>query len=195
MNKQSIYLASGSPRRKELLCQIGLKFKITPSNFKENMNLKLSHIKLAETLAMGKAQASIKNRKSGIIIGCDTFLVLNNKRIGKPKNAAEAKKILKTISDKFVNVYSGIAVIDLGNGKKIVDSEVTKVKIKKLSPKEIDRYVATGEPLDKAGAFAIQGKGAVFIEKINGCYSNVIGLPLFKLYLCLNKLNINIWNK
>ena len=188
-----LYLASTSPRRKQLLEQIGLKFKIMPSDFEENMNLKMSHKELAKTLSFGKAYAIAQKLKNGIVIGCDTFLVFNDKRIGKPKSKKHAEQILKAISNRTIEVYSGVALIDLYDDRAIVDVEKTLVKIKKLTPNEISDYIATGEPLDKAGAFAIQGKGAALIEKINGCYSNVIGLPLYKLNIMLQKAGYNIW--
>lgn len=191
--KQRIILASTSPRRSELLKQIGLNFEIIPSRYEEDMSLRMSHAKLAEYLAYGKANDVACRIKKGIVIGSDTFIVFGNKRIGKPKSEAGAKKMLKLISGKNVVIYSGIAIISAGNGKKILDHEITKVKIKNLTPKEISAYVKTGEPLDKAGAFAIQGIGAVFVEKINGCYSNVIGLPLYNLYKNLRKMGINIF--
>lgn len=191
--KQKIILASTSPRRSALLKQIGLNFEIMPSRFEEDMSLKLSHAGLAEFLAYGKAKEVAGRIKSGVVIGSDTFLVFNKKRIGKPKGAQDARRMLKMISGKNVMIYSGVAIVDIKKGRAITDHEITKVKIKKLSPKEISDYVKTGEPLDKAGAFAIQGAGAVFIEKINGCYSNVIGLPLYNLYKNLKKIGVDVF--
>jgi len=192
--KQKIILASSSPRRKELLKQIGLDFKIMPSKYEEDMTMKMSHKKLAKVLAYGKAKDVADRVKSGVIIGTDTFLVFGDKRIGKPKDKKDAKKILNSLSSKYIKIYSGVAIIDIKNKKEITDVEITKVKFKKLTEKEIDGYIKTKEPLDKAGAFGIQGIGAVFIEKIDGCYSNVIGLPLFNLYKNLSKLNIDIFS-
>lgn len=186
--KSKIVLASNSPRRAELLRQVGLDFEIQPSKFEEDMGLKMSDRKLAEYLALGKAQEVANRIKRGVIIGSDTFISFQGKRVGKPKDAGDARRILRMLSGKSMRIYSGIAIIDTQRKKTRVDSEVTIVKLKKLSDKEIRAYVQSGEPLDKAGAFAIQGRGAVFIEKINGCYSNVIGLPLYKLYLNLEKM-------
>ena len=190
--KKRIILASSSPRRKELLNQIGLKFDILHSEYEEDMTKNLTSHALAKELAYGKAQAVAKKVRSGVVIGCDTFIEYKKKRIGKPKNKKEAADILKNISGQTIRIYSGIAIIDTDEKKELVDYEMTKVKIKKLSQKEIDAYVETGEPLDKAGAFAIQGRGAIFIEKIEGCYSNVVGMPLHKLYNNLQRLNIEI---
>jgi len=191
--KQKLILASTSVRRHGLLQQIGLEFDIIPSKYEEDMTLKLSPRKLAMTLAKGKASEVANRVNKGIVIGVDTFITFGNKKIGKPKNRVDAKRILRTISGKTLKVYSGLAIIDAKSGKELVDYEVTKVKIRKLSKKEIDRYVATKEPLDKAGAFAIQGMGAIFVERIKGCYSNVIGLPLHLLTQNLLKFGVNIF--
>lgn len=190
--KKKIILASTSPRRQELLKQIGLNFEIAPSKYEEDMSLNLSNQNLAKTLAYGKAKDVADKLKNGVVIGSDTFVVFQGKRIGKPKNKKDAENILKNISGKKLVIYSGIAIIDKYKNREIKDCEITKVKIKKLSTKEIKDYIATGEPLDKAGAFGIQGRGAIFIEKINGCYSNVVGLPLYKLYINLQKLGVTI---
>lgn len=172
--------------------QIGIKHEIISSNFQEDLNSKSDKKQLAKHLAFGKAQDVANRITDGIVIGADTFVVFKNKILGKPKDKAEAKKTLKTLSGKTVEVYTGIALIDIKNKKKIIDCSVAEIKIKKLSEKEIDGYVKTGEPLDKAGAFAVQGRGAVFIEKINGCYTGIVGLPLNKLYKNLQKLGANI---
>lgn len=192
--KPKIILASTSPRRSELLKQIGLDFTVMPSRYEENMSLKMSHKNLAKTLAYGKAKDVAREVKEGVVIGVDTFLVLGSRRIGKPKDSQDAVKILQTLSGKTIKVYSGIAIIDSATGKELVDYEITKVKFKKLSKEEIEHYVKTGEPLDKAGAFAIQGLGAIFISSIKGCYSNVIGLPLHNLYKNLQKFGVDIFN-
>jgi septum formation protein len=190
--KRKIILASGSPRRKELLNQIGLKFDIVPSDYKEDMKKKVKSSDLAKELAYGKAQDVAGKIKSGVVIGCDTFIEHKKKVIGKPRNKKEAREILRSISGQIIKIYSGIAIIDVDNKKESVDWEMTKIKMKDMSEKEIDSYIRTGEPMDKAGAFAIQGRGAIYIEKIEGCYSNVIGLPLYKLYVNLRKMNIGI---
>lgn len=192
--KQKIILASTSPRRKELLRQIGLDFDVVPSEFEEDMTLKLSNTELAKTLALGKARGVAKKFKKGIIIGADTFVVYNGKIIGKPRDKNDARKMLRSLSGKTMKIYSGLAVIDACTKKEMLDCEAALVKMSKLSDREIDDYIKTGEPLDKAGAFAVQGIGDVFIEKISGCYSSVIGLPLRSLYKNLKKIGINIFD-
>lgn len=191
--KQKIILASTSLRRKELLKQIGLDFEIAPNGYEEDMSLKVSNVKLAKTLALGKARSAAENILSGIIIGSDTFIVFNGKRIGKPKDENDARKILRRLSGKTMKIYSGIAVIDAEKEKEFSDYEITTLKLKKMSKQEIESYLKTREPLNKAGAFDIHGHGAVFIKKINGCYSNAVGLPLYKLYSLLQKTGVNIF--
>jgi len=189
--RNKIILASTSPRRKKLLKQVGIRFDIIQSYYKEE-NLKLPPHKLVMYLAHEKAKNVAKRRRNGIVVGADTLLFLDNKAIGKPKNKDEAIKLLRILSGKNVRVYSGIAIIDTSNGRTIKDYEVTEMKIARVSEEEIRSYVETKEPLDKAGAIAIQGIGSIFIEKINGCYSNVVGLPLHCLYKNLKKLGVSI---
>lgn len=188
-----VILASVSPRRKGLLQQIGIDFEVVPSDFKEDMTLKLPPPKLAMYLAYGKAKDVAKRLKEGIIIGADTFFVFNGKLIGKPKNKEDAIKTLKKISGKTLKVYSGIAIIDKYSGKIVKDYELTKIQFRKLAEQEIKAYVNTKEPLDKAASIAIQGLGAIFIKKVNGCYSNIVGLPLHCLFKNLKKIGINIF--
>src|SRR3989338_5075367 len=177
MTKQKIILASTSPRRHNLAQQMGLEFEIVPSDYKEDMSMKMSCSKLAMALAYGKAKDVSKKFNLGIVLGIDTFVVFDDKRLGKPKNKEEAYKMLKNYSGKNVKVYSGIALIDCGTKKEIKDYEVSNVKFKKITDEEIWNYISTGEPMDKAGAFAIQGLASIFIEKINGCYTNIVGFP------------------
>jgi septum formation protein len=191
---KKIILASTSPRRHNLLQQIGLKFEIVPSKYEEDMTLKLPPHELAMVLARGKAFEVAERKKSGIIIGVDTFVVLGKEVIGKPHNKVNAKKTLEKISNKILKIYSGVAIIDAKTKKEIVDYEISKVKIRKISPLEIKKYIATEEPLDKAGAFGMQGLGAIFVSKIDGCYSNVVGLPLHNLTKNLAKMGIDVFS-
>jgi septum formation protein len=193
---KKIILASTSPRRQGLLQQIGLKFQVVPSKYREEHSLisQLSPEKLAMHLAYGKAKDVANRVSSGVVIGADTFLFLNGKMIGKPNDSADAAKILRMISGKVIKVYSGIALIDKYSGKEVGDYEVTKIKLRRISDSEIKNYISTGEPLDKAGAIGIQGLGAIFISEIDGCYSNVMGLPLFCLAENLKKIGVNIFD-
>ena len=187
-----IILASTSPRRKELLESIGLKFEIQPSDYEEDMTLKMPPKKLAEFLSLNKARSVAQENNDAIVIGADTIVVLGKQVLGKPHTEKEAKKMLKMISGKVHSVITGVTVIDTSKNIMITKSVETKVWIKKLSPKEIESYVASKEPLDKAGAYAIQGLGSLIVKKIEGDYSNVVGLPLFALREELEKIGVKI---
>jgi len=144
-------------------------------------------------LAYGKALDVAKRYKKGIVIGVDTIVVFKGKKLGKPKNDQDAFKMLKSFSNKSQKVYSGMALIDCKTGKTIKDYEVSKVKFRKMTDLEIKKYIQTGEPKDKAGAYAIQELASIFIERVNGCYSNIMGLPIQKLYQNLKKMGVNIF--
>ncbi|MFH1638004.1 MAG: Maf family protein [Candidatus Woesearchaeota archaeon] len=187
-----IILASTSKRREELLKLLDLKFEVIPSSYEEDMSLELPPEGLVKTFALGKAKDVAKKEK-GVIIGVDTIVVHDKKNIGKPKDSEDAKRMLKKFSGKEHHVYSGIAIIDTETGNEIVDHEVTKVFLREMSDEEIDSYVATKEPLDKAGAYGIQGIGSIFVSRVEGCYFNVVGLPLANLEKNLRILGINIF--
>jgi septum formation protein len=190
--KRKIILASGSRQRKKLLKIIGLDFETEKSNYQENMTEKLSASKLAQKLALGKAQNIAQRHKDAIIIGADSFVILGKEFLGKPHTSQKAREMLKKISGKKHRLITGIAIIDTKKNKIITDYEITEVWMKKLTNKEIEEYVKTGEPLDKAGGYAIQKLGCLLIEKINGGYTNVVGLPINKIYEHLLKLGVNI---
>jgi len=189
---QKIILASTSPRRKELLEKLGLPFEIIPSDYEEDMNLDMHPLELAKFLSLGKAQAVAGKNVSSLVIGADTFVALGEKLLGKPKNIEEAKNMLREISGQMVSVITGFTLIDSDTGQTVSEVVETKIYIKKLSDEEIDNYIKTGEPLDKAGAFAIQGVGAVFIEKIEGDFLATVGLPLFALANRLKEFGIKV---
>jgi septum formation protein len=184
-----IILASTSPRRQSLLKKIIKEFKIIPSNYKEDMTLKLTPSELAKTLSHGKA-AEVAKRQKGIIIGSDTFISLNNKILGKPHTPKKAKEMLESISGKTHEIYTGITIINTETKKEIRDYEITRITFKKLTEEEIEKYIKTKEPLDKAGAYALQGLAKKFIKKIEGSRTSAIGLPLEKLSQMLNKMGV-----
>ena len=193
--KRKIILASTSPNRSGLLEQLGLEVDIVPSAYEEDMSLRMNPKKMVMKFAEGKADDVANNTPiKGIVIGVDTLAVCRGEKLGKPGTRENAVRMLKKISGRTIKVYSGVCIIDVdvNEKKKIVDYEISKVRMKKLSDEEIEAYVNTGEPLGKAGAFAIQGMGAVFVEKIKGCYSNVVGLPLHNIYKNLLKKGTNI---
>jgi septum formation protein len=189
---KKIILASTSPRRKELFSKLRLPFVTEAPDYEEDMTLKMPPLKLAKVLSNGKAMSVAKNHKTGIVIGADTFVVLNNKLLGKPKSEADARKMLASLSGKRVDILTGMTIIDIARAKKVSITDVTKVYIKKLSPSEINNYIASGEPMDKAGAFAIQELGAVLIKRIEGDFMGSLGLPLFTLAKELKKLGVEV---
>lgn len=188
-----IILASGSPRRKEMLERFNLDPVIIKSNIVEKIDIGQEPIQIAMSLAFEKAHQVSNRFRDDIVIGADTIVVSEGVILGKPKDEEDAFKMLKSLSSKTHEVITGICIIDQSNDLKFVDYESTKVKFKPLSDRLIRSYLYTGEYKDKAGSYAIQGKGAVLVEKINGCYSNVVGLPLSKLdYLLSRFFNLNI---
>lgn len=193
MVKQKIILASTSPRRHGLAQQMGLDFEIVPSDYEEDMTMKLTPEKLAMTLAYGKAADVAKKRNDGIVLGIDTFISFKGEKLGKPHTKEKAFSLLKKFSGKKLQVYSGVALIDCKTKKEIKDYEVSEVYFRKITDDEIKKYIETGEPLDKAGAFAIQGLGSIFIKKVNGCYANIVGFPIANIYKNLTKLGVNIF--
>lgn len=188
--KRNIILASTSPRRKELLEKTGLVFHTTTGTYEEDMTLPLMPNELAMHLSMGKAQAVGKYHTDAIIIAADTFLSYENKVLGKPHTKKKAKEILSTLSGKTHFVLTGFTVLDSKDNKSVSRVVETRVHFKKLTKEEIDNYVATGESLDKAGAYAIQGLGSEFVDRIEGSYSNVIGLPVEEVLEALKDFGI-----
>lgn len=193
--KRNLILASASERRKKILRDAKINFKVVKSNLDEDRILKefknTSPEKLVKILALSKAISSIiqsEKISDEIIAGFDTIVVCKNKVIGKPKSKKDALKKLLFISEKEHFVYTGIALIDLKNRKILTGFDRTKVKVKEISKDEALWYINTNEPMDKAGAYAIQGKGKKFIKSISGDYLNVVGLPLNKFIFLLKKL-------
>ena len=191
--KRKIIIASTSPRRHGLAKEMGLEFEIVPSNYEEDMTMDMGPKELAETLSYGKAKDVADRIKSGVVIGIDTFVVFEGKKLGKPKSEEDAFNMLKSFSGKTQDVYSGVAIIDCDNEKEVIDCEITKVKFRDMGDEEIRSYIKTGEPMGKAGAYGIQGLSSIFIEKIEGCYTNVMGFPIFNVYKNLKNLGVNIF--
>ncbi|NLT50709.1 MAG: septum formation protein Maf [Ignavibacteria bacterium] len=178
-----LYLASQSPRRKKLLQQINLEFKTFSVDINEDILENELPVEAVKRLASEKMQAAEKLTPKAIIITADTIVVLDNEILGKPKDEEDAFILLKKLSGKAHTVYTGFSIKNTFTGKTITDYETTQVKFRKLSDYEIKEYIKTGSPMDKAGAYGIQDDfGAVFVEKIDGCYYNVVGLPLAKIY-------------
>ncbi len=190
--ERTIILASGSPRRKELLSLIGLKFRVDVSDYEEDLGLKLKPHELAKFLSYEKARAVAHKYKDAIVIAADTFIVFRNHLLGKPHTDSEALRMLILLNGRVHSVVTGYTVLDTRSGKKISRSVETKVWFRKITIDELRAYVKTGEPLDKAGAYAIQGIGSLLIKKIEGDYFNVIGLPVASLAVTLKKFGISV---
>ncbi len=187
-----IVLASASPRRKELLEQIGLQFTVDPSDYPEDAFFEMKPAERARQVSLEKARSVATRHKDALVIAADSLIVLKDQVLGKPHDASEAKRMLKSLSGRAHTGITGFTVLDSKSGKSESRSVKTKVFMRKLSDKEIDAYVASGEPLDKAGAYGIQGVGAVLIDRIEGDYYNVVGLPLASLAEVLKKFGVEV---
>lgn len=183
-----VVLASGSPRRLELLRQIGIKPLVMISNFTE-IDEELAPEVLVSANALGKGRSVLRQcSQDVVVVAADTVVVLNGEILGKPKNAEDAAEMLHRLSGKAHWVLTGTGIFY--KGKHGVKVSRTKVYFRNLTEREIRAYIATGEPLDKAGAYGIQGLGAVFITKIEGSYSNVVGLDLADVYTLFAELDV-----
>lgn len=190
--KRKIILASASPRRKEILGRTGLKFTVDVSEYEEDMYLALKPRQLARFLSSEKAKTSAVKYRNALVIAADTLVVFKGGLLGKPHTEKEAKRMLTLLNGKSHYVITGFTIIDTNTKKKLSLSVETKVYLKKMTVQEIESYVRTGEPLDKAGAYAIQGLGAVIIKKIEGDYFNVMGLPLSSVTDALKKFGVSV---
>lgn len=189
-----LVLASRSPRRKALLEAIGIRSRTVPSGFDEaclDAN-GLAPCELVVTLAKQKVANVASDYSNDLVLGADTIVVLNNNVLGKPKDNFDAKRMLEILSGKTHQVYTGIALYEPATGKIFSDVDCSYVTMRELAPSEIQWYVGTGEPMGKAGGYAIQGKAALFITEIKGDYTGVVGLPLSKFYEILKQAKVEI---
>ncbi|HHV24517.1 MAG: Maf family nucleotide pyrophosphatase [Methanosarcina sp.] len=193
---RQIILASTSPRRKKLLKQlIGDNFVTRASSYEESPYPELSPEELVIKHSVEKAKNVAKYFDSGIVISADTSVLFSGKSLGKPQNSEKAEKMLEMLSGQRFKVITALTVLDLDRDKEITELESTTIWMDKISKEQISAYIRTGEPLDKAGAFSAQGKGAVLIERIEGDFYNVIGLPLFRLGKILQSAGVSIFKK
>ena len=176
----SLYLASASPRRHELLDQVGINHIVVDSTYKEPNTLHVNPVKMVEEQALGKAKHAVGVPAGAVVLGADTIVVHNGRVLGKPHTIEEARQMLHSLSNSVHSVIIGGAL--LVNGEEHVFHNETLVYFKKLSVNEIESYIDTKEPMDKAGAYGIQGKGALWVSKIEGSYTNVVGLPVERVY-------------
>ncbi|HQP09846.1 MAG TPA: Maf family protein [Candidatus Omnitrophota bacterium] len=190
---KKLILASASLQRQKLLKDLGVQFAVKVSQAQEAQKIRSTCSALVKHNALLKAQDVAARLKSGVVVGADTVVYDGHKNlIGKPRNLQDAKKMLHALFSKPHWVYTGVAVIDAATGKRAVDYEKTKVFMLPLTDEEIDRYHRKVSPLDKAGGFDIEGGGSVFIHRIEGCYTNVIGLPIAKLAMMLRRFGVSI---
>lgn len=187
-----LILASASPRRAQILCDAGISFEIARANVNERPRLGESARVMTRRLAQAKAQIVAKTlgkkRLQTIVIGADTTVEVKGELLGKPQSIAGARKMLRKLAGRTHLVVTSVAAIRLPDHAEVIVTETTRVRFAPLSAEDIAEYLATGEPLDKAGAYAVQGIGGRFIESIDGCYFNVVGLPLARLYRMLSGL-------
>lgn len=203
-----IILASASPRRKELLEQIGLEFEICPAKGEEIITktiphevvMELSKQKAEEVAAMvvgfQKENQDITTPSDILVIGADTVVAYEGNILGKPKDEEDAKRMLTMLSGNTHSVFTGVTLVLIdksGRVGELVFYEKTDVTMHAMTEAEIERYVASGEPMDKAGSYGIQGKCAIYVEKITGDYNNVVGLPITRIYQELKKIGIDIY--
>jgi septum formation protein len=188
-----LILASASPRRAEILEQIGVSFQIVPADIDETPMSQELPIDYVQRMAQEKAKCVIDTvaGSSMVVLGADTSVVLGSKIYGKPKNSEEALAMLADLSGKTHQVLTAVAMGD--NQRCVIKLSATDVKFRELDPRECLDYWKTGEPSDKAGSYAIQGLGAVFVEKISGSFSGVMGLPIEQTSQLLQKFNVPIW--
>ncbi len=191
-DRKRVILASASPRRKELLEKLGLKFEVEASNYAEELRPGLAPHELVRHISLAKARIVAARHPNAIVIAADTIGILRGKVIGKPHTPDEARKMLATLSGRSHTVITGFTIIDTETNKTRTESVETKVYFRKLDSAEIEAYVKSGEPLDKAGGYAIQGRGALLVERIEGDYFNVVGLPLSALAASLKEFGIRL---
>ena len=188
--QRRLILASASPRRSELLAQLELEFMVVESGYEEEEIHKEEDV---ETVALAKARMVRQSFSQDLILGADTAVFHEGRALGKPRDKDEAVEMLTLLSGQEHRVVTGVALI---NGQKeIAGREITTVWMRRLDKEEIEAYVMSGDPMDKAGAYGIQGKAAVFVERIDGCYFNVVGLPLARVAAMLQAEGFSIWKK
>lgn len=185
--QERLLLASASPRRREILENLGFEFEVLPSNVDESEVPWNDPVESAKLLAEIKGVDAQMTRPRKTIIAADTIVLCDGEVMGKPSGPEEAAEMLGKLSGRMHEVVTGIALITPPN-KRIIEAESTKVFFRELSPKEISMYIETREPFDKAGAYAIQGYASAFIDRIEGCYFNVVGLPVARLFSMFRRL-------
>jgi septum formation protein len=192
LNWPKLILASGSPRRRQLLAAVGADFKIELPQIDEQIDGGKDPVRSARSLAREKARwvhlHHTGDKGYRLILAADTLVVFRHHLLGKPTDQQDARRMLRLLSQHWHTVVTGVCLLDRTNGPLTTSAECTRVKFRALAPSFIDRYVASGEPLDKAGSYGIQRLGALLVERIDGCYFNVVGLPLVRVARMLERM-------
>jgi len=185
MLKEKLLLASASPRRAEILRVVGWSFETWAANIDETMRVGEKASDAVQRLALGKAEAAARLHPNALVLGADTTVVVDSQILEKPKDDADARRMLRLLSGRWHDVLTGVALAK--GDRSVVAYERTEVRFSEMSDEEIDWYIRSGEPIDKAGAYAIQGRAALFIEEIRGDYWNIVGLPIRLVYEMMNE--------
>lgn len=187
--ERRLILASASPRRHQLLTQMGYSFLVDPAHIDEEAVEAVGPAALAETLALLKAQAVAERQvESALVIGADTLVVSRGRVLGKPADEREAAAMLKRLSGSWHRVVTGVALVEVPGGRHLISHETTAVQFAPMTERDIRDYLKTGDSMDKAGAYGIQGRAGMYIPRIRGCYFNVMGLPLHRLHTMLREM-------
>ena len=190
---KELFLASQSPRRKMLLEQVGVPFTVFPSDVDETIEPNINPAEVVQILAARKAEHAARQLSeipSAVVLAADTIVVLHDQVLGKPKDREDAFEMLRMLQNKWHHVMTGIVLIDTATGERLAHVEKTRVLVRPLTPGAIWNYIDSGEPLDKAGAYGIQGLGALLVEKLDACYFNVVGLPIYSVSVMLERFGI-----
>ena len=186
---EKLLLASASPRRAEILRAVNWPFDALATNIDETLSPGENAEAAVQRLALEKAEAAAKQHPSLLVLGADTMVVVDSEILGKPQDESDARRMLRLLSGKWHDVLTGVALVrSEGNGCRVVAHERTRVRFSVMSDAEIDWYVKSGEPVDKAGAYAVQGRAALFIEEIRGDYWNIVGLPVRLVYKLVSEV-------
>jgi len=188
IDERPFVLASGSPRRARILEGLGLRFEIEAHGVDEGSPRGETGVEHAMRLALEKARAAAGRRQAGTVLGADTIVILDKALLGKPASPDEAVAMLRRLRGRWHEVVTGVALVRASDGAEVLGHERTRVLVRDLSDDEIDGYVAGGEPLDKAGSYGIQECGAAVVERVEGCFYNVVGLPVARLCILLREL-------
>lgn len=189
---KKIILASSSPRRIEMLSWLGIPFEVLVPNIDELSIRDADAVKLSKKLAKAKVQAISKSRRDGLVIGTDTIVKLGKLIIEKPKNVKDQRRLIQLLNGNKMEIISGVYVTDVSSGKSIIRTKKTIFKMKKISAKQINSYIESGQGVDKGGGFGIQDENGLFVEKIVGCYPNIIGFPICTVAAILKNFGVPI---